>query len=256
MQRTLRELQNNASSAYRRTLGRGKNSKAAARAAAVYTDQADQLIGFDRNRVGDRGNQLRNQAQNYGTDAYRERTSADQDYRNQSLRTGALDAERSRNAPRRTQLIDDMSSFLNKDGRRVRDPELALRATSGLGLGNLDKLSLEELSAVAPVVRQNMQLARNYERLTNELYQGAGSIFGEGGNEAGNVILKDLFGPGSHLGATDYIAELFDQFGFGNAETVVLANGKKVRKDDLLEGVYETGGQRRGRYDYSLNPSR
>ena len=253
--RQINKLNSRAGSAYNTALGRGMNSKAAARAADVYKGQADALVGADRNQAQREGDRL-------SAASYDKRTQADAAYREQLIQQGysAQEADRlaaadKRSGPQRTQLLDDLSSVIDKDGKRIRDPELSLAAVSSLGLGNLNDLSDEQLSAVAPVIRQTMQLGKNYQELTNSLFTGVDDIFGAGGNEAGNVILSDLTGPGSTIGVTDYIAELFDQFGFGNAETVVLANGKKVRKDLLLKGVYEADSQQ-SRYDYKKNLSR
>jgi hypothetical protein len=160
--RQINKLNDRAGRAYETALGRGMNSKAAARAAEAVQAQADNLVGAQSNLVRDRGNELGYRASMEGTEAYRERTAMDAQLGALGLNAAqakiAAEAE-SLASERGYEMIKDIATVNGPDGPEVDYAGWAL-AIDMLGVDPRDRASItKNATALRGVIQARNEIA-------------------------------------------------------------------------------------------------
>jgi len=195
--RQINKLNNRAQSAYDTALGRGLNSRAAARAAEAVQAQANTLVGAQGNVIRSRGQDLAVQTADADRAAYRERSMADL---TAAQSKAALELEQ-RASERGYEMLDDIATFNGPDGKPVKDYGGAAIA---MDLLNVDPRNRAMITKNATAIRGLIQFrnellpklghlpdAAEMERIYN---QGAGASDLEWGDiwKEGDINVWDL----------------------------------------------------------------
>ena len=224
--RQVNSLNSKAEKAYTNELRRTNNPSAATAASAVYKDQADRLVNFDRNSATRESTQLVSQTQ------MQIEQMRQQGYSDRAI-ASALGEATERNNELYDALVEDYSTVLGPDNEPIRDPQFAARMKTLAG--DMSGLSPEERGIRLQAFKQYAQLGWNFEQETGDQFTGL-NLLGKD-MEFDDIDWSDI---GNGITFWDKIAEGFDFFTKNNVEYVKLPNGRKIRKDKLQKHVIES----------------